>query len=804
MKKLFIKDVLEKVKGEVLCGNIDKEIIKVSKDTRNIEKGDTYIALKGENVDGNIFCKDAIEKGATICFVQDCLFTPEELKKLENNVTIIKVEDTKQTLVEMAKIKRSLYDIPVIAITGSVGKTSTKDVIAKVMEEKYNVHKTDGNMNNELGVSLTIMGLKQHNALVIEIGMNHQGEIRKLTNIVKPTLAIITNIGTSHIGNLGSRENILKAKLEILEGMENGKIIINNDNDLLNKWNLEDKKENKITFGIESKSDYNAKNIKVNENNNEFEIEIEGKNYKFKTSKPGLPFILNALSAIAVGREYNIPIEKIQTAIQTAELTKNRMEIEKINGVTIIKDYYNASFESIKPSLEYLANLEKGKKIAVLGDIKEVGDFAKELHEKVGEEVSKNKIDILITVGKDAEYIAQKAVKTGMTKEKVFVCKTNLQAIKKLKEIIRSEDKILLKASNSMKFGEIFEGLKRKIKVAVIVGGMSSEHDVSLMSGKSILEKINKDKYDIKVIYIKKNGNTYKYTGPYENITKPEVQYLIPEANIIDSIKEVDVVFPVLHGKFGEDGNMQGLLEITKKAYVGCKTFTSSACMDKEFTKKIIQSTGIQVAKGIVVKKQKEIYIINNEEKEKDIKKLCEKCEKYLNYPMFVKPSREGSSFGVSRAENRKELEEAIEKASNYDNKVLIEEEIKGRELECAIIGNEEILSSEVGEIKSAEQFYTYDAKYNNPKSETVIPAKIEKSIREKIKKYAEKAFIAVDGSGLARIDFFLKENGEIILNEINTMPGFTQISMYPKLFESIGIDYSELIDKLIDLAIDM
>ena len=229
MKKLYVQDVLERTKGEVLCGTTTQEIGEVSLDTRKLKKGETYIALKGENVDGIIYCKAAIEKGATVCFIQENIFTEEELKSLEEKVTIVKVPNTEDALVEMAKIKRDLYDIPVVAITGSVGKTSTKDVIAAVMSEKFNVQKTQGNQNNRLGVPLTIMGLKDHDAMVIEMGMNHFGELSELTKIAKPTMCVISNIGTAHIGNLGSRENILKAKLEILEGMRNGKVIINNE-----------------------------------------------------------------------------------------------------------------------------------------------------------------------------------------------------------------------------------------------------------------------------------------------------------------------------------------------------------------------------------------------------------------------------------------------------------------------------------------------------------------------------------------------------------------------------------------------
>ena len=803
MKNPNLKDVLRKVKGEILCGDTNKEIEDVSIDTRIIKEGDTYFGLQGENVDGSIYCKEAIEKGAKICFIQENIFTKEELSKIANKTTIILVENVEDTMLMIAKIKRELYDIPVIAITGSVGKTSTKDAIAQVMMQKYNVHKTQGNRNNRIGVPLTILGLKEHDALVIEMGMNHLGEISELTQVAKPTMCVISNIGTAHIGNLGSRENILKAKLEILEGMKDGKIVINNDNDLLHKWNLENKKYQTITFGIKEKSDYTAEKVKILEDGNEFDVEINSRKYNFLTKKAGEPFILNALSAIAVGIEHGIEISKIQEAIAGTEITENRMDIEKANGILIVKDYYNASFESIKPSLEYIASLKGGRKIAVLGDIKEVGEFAKELHEKVGKEVYKNNIDILITVGIDARYIGSKAIESGMNPEKVFPMKTTLQATKKLKEILKTDDKVLLKASNAMNFKEIYEGINRKIRLAVIAGGMSSEHDISLLSATSILEKINKEKYDIKVIYIKKNGNIYEFIGKTEDLSKLNNIDLKLKNTLEEELKDIDVVFPVLHGKYGEDGCIQGVLEMINKPYVGCGVFSSAACLDKVYTKKLISLANIPVAKGINIKKQKHNYIVELDEKKYEISEICKIAEVKLRYPMFVKPSREGSSFGVTKATNREELIAAIKEAERYDNKILIEEEIVGREVECAVLGNEEIISAEVGEIKSAESFYTFDAKYNNSESKTIIPAEIDENQRAKIKKYSELAFKAVDGSGLARVDFFIKKDGEVILNEINTLPGFTKISMYPKLFEAAGLKYDCLLDKLIDLAIE-
>ena len=804
MKDIKIKDLLGFVEGKILAGDANQTIGHVSIDTRTLEEGDTFVALKGENANGAIYCANAIGKGAKVCIIQDHDFSKEELENFGKTATIIKVEDAEEALIAMAKYKRSLYDIEVVGITGSVGKTSTKDVVAAVLEEKFKVQKTKGNQNNRIGLPLTIMGLDDHDILVTEMGMNHLGEISELTKIAKPTISIITNIGTSHIGYLGSRENILKAKLEILEGMDEKKIIINNDNDLLNAWAKDDKETEKITYGINEESKYMATDIKMKEDGNSFKVAIDGKTYDFETKKPGEHYILNALAAIAIGRYYDIEPEKIQKALKEVEISKNRMDVEVTEDYVVVKDFYNASYESIKPSLKYLAALEGGHKIAILGDIKEVGEFSEELHRKVGEEVFKNKIDYLITVGQEARYIAEGAMDEGMKPEQVFAYKTNLQATMKLKELTQKGDKILIKASNSMNFGQIYDGLFRKTRVGIVVGGMSSEHPISLLSGQSIMRNIDLEKYDTKVVYIAKNGKVFEYIGLADDLPKEDVKDLKQESNLIEAIKDQDVIFPVLHGQFGEDGTIQGVFEMIQMPYAGCNVFASSACMDKEYTKKLVELEGIPVAKAVIVNKLKHSYIIGNDtDKQLTIEELVKQIEERLPYPVFVKPSREGSSFGVTKAEDRDGLISSIKEAEKFDNKILVEEEIVGRELECGVLGNQEVISSEVGEVKSAETFYTFDAKYNNSESKTLIPAPIPDEAKMQIKAYAERAFKAVEGTGLARVDFFMNREGKVILNEINTLPGFTKISMYPKLFEAAGIPYTELIDKLIKLAID-
>ncbi len=462
MKNLKIKEILEVTKGELIQGDLEFICKTFSKDTRTIEKGDTYIAIKGENFDGNLFWKQALEKGAECVIVSEITVQDEELSTYKNK-NIIKVEDTLQALYEIARLKRSLYNIPVIAITGSVGKTSTKDMVANVVSQKYKTLKTMGNNNNNIGLPFTILKLQEEEAMVLEMGMNHLGEISLLTSIAKPDICIITNIGTSHIGNLGSRENILKAKLEILEGSENPTIIINNDNDLLHKWQEENKKKrNIITYGIREISDINGKNIKLKEDSSEFTCRSYEKEISITVPVGGEHFILNSLCAVSVGKILKIEEEKIKKGIESFELTKKRMDITELgNGVKIINDAYNASLESMKASLKYLSELKNKRKIAVLGDILELGEYSQKLHEQVGEAVYKNKIDLLIVSGKNAKYIEQQAKKMGMPEENIYYFEEKEKIIKQIKEMIKPGDAILFKASNGMRFFELAEELKK-------------------------------------------------------------------------------------------------------------------------------------------------------------------------------------------------------------------------------------------------------------------------------------------------------------------------------------------------------
>ena len=462
MRDVTVKDILACTDGTLIVGNESLVCKTFSKDTRTIKEGDIYIGIKGKDFDGNVFWKRALDNGAMGVIVQGIEFDKQDIETYQDKV-IIQVEDTLQALYKLASYKRDAHNVPVIAITGSVGKTSTKDLVANVVAQKYKICKTIGNNNNNIGMPFTILNAQNDiEAFVLEMGMNHFGEIHLLSEIAKPNICIITNIGTSHIGNLGSRENILKAKLEILDGAKNPYMVINHDNDLLHKWYEENKdKINIKTYGINEKSDIQAKEIQLYENGSEYHIQLNNKEEKIKVPVGGEHFVLNSLCAIAVGELLDIENDDIKRGIETFSLTKNRMEIIELkNGIKIINDAYNSSVESVKASLSYMNHMKANRRIAVLGDILETGEFAKQLHEEIGKTVCENQVDILICSGQNAEYIAESARENGFDEKNIYYFEKKDEIINLLKQIIQAEDVILFKASNGMRFFDIAEKIK--------------------------------------------------------------------------------------------------------------------------------------------------------------------------------------------------------------------------------------------------------------------------------------------------------------------------------------------------------
>lgn len=350
--------------------------------------------------------------------------------------------------------------------------------------------------------------------------------------------------------------------------------------------------------------------------------------------------------------------------------------------------------------------------------------------------------------------------------------------------------------------------MDRKLTVAVLFGGQSSEHEISCMSAVNVIGAMDPDKYELVLIGITREGR-WLLTDSLECIKadtwrESTVQaVLLPDATehgvlMMDGDrierKRVDVVFPVLHGMYGEDGTIQGLLEMAGIPYVGCGVLSSAVSMDKAYTKQLVEPLGIRQAK----------YVLITRMELKNVESCVKLVEEKLEYPVFVKPSKAGSSKGVSQAKNAEELKAALTEAARHDIRILVEEKIEGREIECAVLGAYEPEASGVGEILAADTFYSYEAKYFNNESRTLLEPEFPEGILEKVREYAVRIFRAVDGFGLARVDFFLEHGtNQVVFNEINTMPGFTGISMYPMLWAQRGLAGGKLIDRLIELAFE-
>lgn len=358
--------------------------------------------------------------------------------------------------------------------------------------------------------------------------------------------------------------------------------------------------------------------------------------------------------------------------------------------------------------------------------------------------------------------------------------------------------------------------MKKKRLVAILFGGRSGEHEVSLMSAQGILKAIDKEKYTVVPIGVTKEGRWLAAGDPMNALQSGEMDRSNPAALLAEpsrrglmrleekepghaltafEVSQIDVVFPVLHGPYGEDGTVQGLLELADIPYVGAGVAASAVGMDKALFKAILRAHGMPVVPGILVKRN--TWELNPEE-------ILSRIEAEIGYDCFVKPANLGSSVGVSKAHNRSELRDALDEAARYDRRLLIEVAVDAREIEVSVLGNDEPIASVPGEIVPCNEFYDYAAKYLDGESQLLIPAPIPAETTELVQDLAVAAYRAIDCAGMARADFLLdRQTGKVYLNEVNTIPGFTPISMYPKLWEASGISYSELIDRLIQLAIE-
>ncbi len=337
--------------------------------------------------------------------------------------------------------------------------------------------------------------------------------------------------------------------------------------------------------------------------------------------------------------------------------------------------------------------------------------------------------------------------------------------------------------------------MTEKIKVGVIFGGRSGEHEVSLVSAQGVMNAMNREKYEIVPIGITKEGRWITSGDPMQALQSGDWDSDCEIWNLGFEMGDLDVVFPVLHGPYGEDGTVQGLLELADVPYVGAGVLSSALGMDKALMKTVFRAHGLPVVEYLVIKRK---------EWEQDRQGVMQRIEDALDYPCFIKPANLGSSVGISKVHQRSELAPALDLAARYDRKMLAEQGVNAREIEVSVLGNDEPIVSVPGEIIPCREFYDYVAKYIDDRSELIIPADLPPETTRRIQELAIEAYLAVDCAGMARVDFLLdKDSGQVYLGELNTIPGFTPISMYPKLWEASGVPYSELIDRLIELALE-
>ena len=464
MDKLSLQEILKATGAEL--GNSEKGIgtssitnpypltpkpfTGVTTDSRKITEGLLFVALKGENFNGEDFAQDAINKGAAAVLVS------KSAKNIDGVMII--VDDTLTAYQQIARNWRERFNIPVVAITGSNGKTTTKDLTAAVLSSLGKVCKTTANFNNEIGVPMTLLELNDsHAAAVVEIGMRGLHQIENLAQYVKPTIAIVTNVNETHIELLGSIENIARAKGELVQAIKaGGTVILNADNPYtLNMKKIAAPNVRIFTYGLENAADLTAENIFVNGSMTNFVLKYGGESYDFEIPVIGRHNVSNALAAIAAGLSVGLTIDEIKRGISTLTTTKMRFEVIRRDGLTIVNDAYNASPASMRAAIQTVAEVYNARKIAVLGDMLELGDISKKVHREIGAELVANNFDTLITYGELGKFIADGAKDAGL--KNIFVTDTHEAAAKKIREVVRQGDVILFKASHGMHLEKVIE-----------------------------------------------------------------------------------------------------------------------------------------------------------------------------------------------------------------------------------------------------------------------------------------------------------------------------------------------------------
>lgn len=453
MLELNLQEIVKATKGALLKEADVKEIKAVSTDTRKIEEGTMFIALKGENFNGNNYVLEAFNKGAKIAIVDEVKC---DLNELKEDVALIKVQNTGRALMDLAKFYREKLGLKVVGITGSAGKTSTKDLVAAVLSDKYKVFKTKGNFNNEIGLPLMILELDStYDVAILEMGMRGLGQIKELAEIASPDLGIITNIGISHIEILKTRENILKAKMEIATFFDkNNTLVVCGNDDFLGA--LPEAEYKIVKTGVGENFKIGAKNIALEELSSKFTVYDGEKEEEFSLDMPGEHNISNLMLGIAIAKELGVSFEEMKRGLKNIEATSMRLELIKKDGFSILNDCYNSSPVAVKSAIDVMKNIEGKRRIAVLGTMRELGHKSEEAHEEIGKYSKENGIEKVLCFGDFSENIKE-GYGEGCT-----VYENKEELIKDLLNIICDGDIILVKASRSLKFEEITKALLEK------------------------------------------------------------------------------------------------------------------------------------------------------------------------------------------------------------------------------------------------------------------------------------------------------------------------------------------------------
>lgn len=463
MISLRVEEIAQATQGQLLCQGMNGEITNIVIDSRLVGPGAIFVAIVGESMDGHVFLESAHQEGCRFFLVSNESYITDRFK----DSTVIKVDNTEIGLGLLSKYYRDQFDIPFVGITGSVGKTTTRDMVYSVLASKFNTIKNEKNYNNQFGVPLTLFRLEpSHQTAVIEMGMCGFGEIEYLANIVRPRIGIITNIGMSHIEHLGSQEGIFKAKMEITSGFDqDSSLIVNGDDRFLrtelDRYRNSEKDSYKVySFGMELQNDLCCKYQEVVDNDNtRFTCSFEGENYDFTIPCLGEHNVRNAMAAILTGHIMGMSMDEIARGLMEFVATENRQDIIKTDRFTLINDVYNASPDSMIAALKVLKLYKENRRVAILGDCLEMGDYAEEGHRKVGYQTL-DKADLIITTGQAARFIGVEAMERGFDLSRVFHFETKEELIGSLADIVEDGDVILLKASRGMKFEDIVEVLK--------------------------------------------------------------------------------------------------------------------------------------------------------------------------------------------------------------------------------------------------------------------------------------------------------------------------------------------------------